>query len=198
MTTSAEGPEVPTAAHWRTAATVQIGYVVPDVADACERFHDIYRIGPFFRIPPRPRHKVRHRGVLRETDLVTEAALAQSGDVMIELIRQHDDGPSAYRDLYGNGEQGIHHVAFWSDDYAADIESYAAAGFDTAMEMEIRDGLEVAYIDTTAVLGHMVELLPRDPSVVELFEFVRRASNGWSGGDLVIPLEAARSMKPVE
>jgi hypothetical protein len=180
------------------AGVVQIGYVVPDVVAACERFHDVFRIGPFFRIPPRPRRRARHRGLLRETDLVTEVALAQSGDVMIELIRQHDDGPSAYRDMFASGEQGLHHVAFWSDDYAADVEEYARAGFEIAMEMEIRDGLEVAYVDTTAVLGHMVELLPHDPSIVELFEFVRVASKQWSGGDLVVPLSAARSSKPVE
>lgn len=115
---------------------------------------------------------------------------------MIELIRQHDDGPSAYRDMFDPGEQGLHHVAFWSDDYAEDVKAYVEAGFETAMEMEIRDGLEVAYIDTTAVLGHMVELLPRDRSVVELFDFVRLASRGWDGTDLVVPLPADRSTPP--
>lgn len=168
--------------------TVQIGYVVSDLERACERFHDAFGIGPFLMIPPRPRPNVRHHGAPLDGELVTAAALAQSGDVMIELLCQHSQVPSAYRDMFAPGEQGLHHVAFWTEDYRADCLAYEASGFPIAMEMEFREGLHVAYVDTRAELGHMVELLPRHPSITAVFETVREAAAAWDGTDLLRPL----------
>jgi hypothetical protein len=169
-------------------ATVQTAYIVPDVRTACGQFHELYGIGPFFWIPPRVRPNVRHFGQPIDGELVTEAALAQSGDVMVELLTQRSDVPSAYRDMYGPSEQGIHHIAVWTDDYVAERDGYVAAGYDIAMEMQVRDGVEICYVDTREALGHMLELLPRHPALVQSFESVRERSMGWDGGELIVPM----------
>jgi catechol 2,3-dioxygenase-like lactoylglutathione lyase family enzyme len=177
-------------------AVIQVAYLVPDIAAACARFQAAYGIGPFFHIAPRERRNVRHFGQPIDGELVTEAALAQAGDVMVELLSQRSDVPSAYRDMFGPDEYGFHHVAFWTDDYAGDIADYEACGFDIAMEMEIRDGLDVAYVDTRETLGHMIELLPRDPSVVEVFALVRETSAEWIGDEILVPMPSRGSVVP--
>ncbi len=169
-------------------ATIQLGYLAPDLDAACHALHELLGIGPFLRIAPRPRHRVRHRGRPLDGELVTEAALAQSGDVMIEVLRQVSDVPSAYRDMFEAHESGLHHAAVWSDDYAADLRRHAAACHEIAMEMDVREGLTVGYVDTRASLGHMIELLPRDPSIEALFALVRREAEDWDGRDLVRPM----------
>jgi hypothetical protein len=178
--------------------TVQTAYVVPDVKAACVQIHELYGIGPFFWIAPRVRPNVLHFGRPIDGELVTEAALAQSGDVMIELLRQHSDGPSAYRDMFAPDAQGFHHIAVWVDDYPAERDSYVAAGYEIAMEMDVRGGARMCYVDTRRTLGHMLELLPRHPALLGSFSFVRERSKEWDGNELIIPMPAQIPSGPLE
>ena len=41
-----------------------------------------------------------------------------SRDLQIELVTQHNDAPSAFRDSFAPMEEGLHHVAVVPDDYA--------------------------------------------------------------------------------
>ncbi len=51
-------------------------------------------------------------------------ALAQAGDLHIELVEQHCDSPSVYRDIFPKGEEGFHHVAVIAEDFDAEIARY--------------------------------------------------------------------------
>ena len=42
-------------------------------------------------------------------------AFAQAGPMQIELIEQHTDGPSVYRDMFPAGTGGFHHLCYWAD-----------------------------------------------------------------------------------
>ena len=101
------------------------------------------------------------------------AAYGQAGPVMVELMVQHDDSPSALRDVYASNEFGIHHQASFTDDLRKELQRYADMGYPTVMYGATNSGIEFAMVDTRAGMGTMLELyLPTKP---------RRISTAWSG-----------------
>ena len=59
---------------------------------------------------------------------------ALPGGVQIELIQQHCDRPSAYRDTIAKGAQGFHHFCIYTDDYDACRQRYVDQGFAVAID----------------------------------------------------------------
>jgi hypothetical protein len=81
-----------------TLAPVQIAYHVPDPAEAAHELAARRGWGPFFLIEHIPLARCLYRGAPAALD--HSSAYGQAGDVMIELITQHNAGPSALRDLF--------------------------------------------------------------------------------------------------
>jgi hypothetical protein len=50
-------------------------------------------------------------------DIHITAALANSGDVQLELIQQRDRTPSMYRDFLAAGHEGLQHCSSWPVNY---------------------------------------------------------------------------------
>jgi hypothetical protein len=180
-----------TAPQLRHSGIVQNAYVVEDLTEACRRFSDTLGIGPFFRGERHPMRDVRYRGRPAPEPVVIEIALAQAGDVQIELIQQHSPGPSAYRDVFAKGEEGLHHVAVFAGDYAGCRQSLVDAGFEVAMDIAGLGDYEICYVDTTAAFGHMLEIYPEHPALRRLYAFVRAAAEQWDGRDPIRPLDLA-------
>ena len=59
-------------------------------------------------------------------------ALANSGDIQVEMIQQHDDQPTAWRDFLASGREGFQHVSSWLTraEYDAAMARMLAAGTD--------------------------------------------------------------------
>ena len=104
--------------------------------------------------------------------------------MQIELIQPLNEVPSCYRDLYPVGTEGPHHIAIFAADFAAEVARYEAEGFAIAFSGANRD-MRFAYLDTSAVLGVMVEILEDVPSVREAFGRIKAAGDGWDGTDPV-------------
>lgn len=167
---------------------VQNAYVVCNLEEACRQFHDLYRIGPFFRLDNLELREVVYRGRPASDRIVIDVAFAQSGEILIELIAQSSPGPSAFRDVYAEGEQGLHHVATWSSDYVAERQAFVDAGCEIAMELSGRGDYQMCFIDARPILGHMIELYPDHPDLRRLYTEVRERTPGWDGGELILPL----------
>jgi hypothetical protein len=114
-----------------------------------------------------------------------KTALAQAGSMQIELIQPTGDGPSAYRDTVPMGRPGFHHIALWSNDVDADIALYVEQGFDVAARGRASGIVDFAYIDTSAVLGHMIELVQGSDMIRSVFSGVADAAINWDGTDPV-------------
>ena len=78
----------------------QIGYVVTDI-EASMRHWIRHGVGPWFYIERVQMDYFRHRGV--DSPVQMSIALANSGDVQIELIQQRNDAPSMYREFLDSG-----------------------------------------------------------------------------------------------
>ena len=90
-------------------APVQIAYHVPDAEAAAHAYSQAFGWGPFFLLEHIPLASCLYRGAPAPFD--HSSAYGQAGEVMVELISQHDDSPSVLRDLFRRDEVGVHHLA---------------------------------------------------------------------------------------
>ena len=74
-------------------------------------------VGPWYYIDRVQTDWFRHCGV--DSAVEMSIALANSGDLQIELIQQRNDAPSMYKEFLEAGYEGLQHLAFWSKNYQA-------------------------------------------------------------------------------
>ncbi len=169
--------------------TIQNAYFVNDLDAAIERWHALWNIGPFIVRRHIALPDVRYRGQPSTLDI--SAAYVQAGDIMVELVTQHDATPSAFREMFAPGEEGFHHVAVVPDDYDGLLAHCAALGFDVVTELRTASGRGAAYIDTRRQLGHMLEVYWPSEGLTKLYRDVAAAAANWDGRDVVIEVDPA-------
>src|SRR5207244_11901737 len=89
----------------------QNGYVVRDIEKAMKFWTEVQRVGPFFYIPKVKTDWFRYRGV--DSPVEMSIALANSGDLQIELIQQRNDAPSMSLDHLEASGEGLQHMSVW-------------------------------------------------------------------------------------
>lgn len=156
-------------------------WVVTDINAAVSHWTRIAGVGPFFVFKGVKHDNARYRGQLAETPDMT-AAMAQAGDAQIELIEVHDNRPSIFRDVIPVGRSGLHHAALYSSQYDADVAAYTNAGAEVAFS-GLMMGFRVCWVDTSATLGFMVEIVERNPVADGIFGTFRAAAQNWDGKD---------------
>ena len=154
----------------------QFSWVVTDLEAAARRWNRTMGIGPFLVNRHLRITEPIYRGKPSRTDFST--AIAQAGSVQIELVQQHDGGPSCYRDTVPEGAEAMHHVAVFADDYDRTVSTYSDQGFALAAEGRFGE-VRFCYVDTSPVLGHMVEILEDRPSIRKFFAAIRKAAERW-------------------
>jgi hypothetical protein len=160
---------------------MQFAYTVPDIEAAIDHYVRVYKIGPWTLFGPFSPPQALYRG--QPTSLTISLAMAFTGGMMIELVQQHDDGPSVYREtLERTGGYGFHHHAIVTDDYEAETRRYADMGYEMAF-FDILQGGRIAYFDTTRDLPGMTELIELTPTAEARQSRVWRSSLGWDGSD---------------
>ena len=120
----------------------QIAFVVRDLDAALKYWTETLGVGPFFvmrRVQP---DEFRYRGEPSPAPVMS-IALGNSGDLQVEIIEQHDDSPSAYKDFIDRGREGMQHVSAWT----------TSAGYDEVMKRALDDGLTVAHEGKLAAAG---------------------------------------------
>ncbi len=166
------------------SGVVQVAYVVDDVIEAAERWAKTMGAGPFLIGRNVPLSDCLYRGV--ETPLDHTNACGQCGPVMLELVQQNNDGPSAFRDMYPPGKEGLHHMATMVEDFDAELARYVGLGFEAANVATTTGGIRFAYIDTTAQLGHMMEFYQEGPEIRGFYKMVADAAKDWDGKNPII------------
>jgi hypothetical protein len=154
-------------------APMQLAFVPTDIDKAISHWAGTVGAGPFFHLPELSLPETRYRGV--PTDPVFSLWLGYWGDMQVELIRQHNDAPSIYRDAAD--DRRLHHVCLLVDDFAQAMT--AAADAEVVQDAMVPGGGQVAYVQPAQ--GPMVELLKPAPGTRELFAMMREAHRGWDG-----------------
>jgi len=158
---------------------MQVAWMVDDLHAACARWIRTTGIGPFLTVPHVMLEEYRYRG-RPAGGLDFSVAIAQWGGVQVELVQQHCDSPSAYRDTIAKGQGGFHHLAIYTADYDAAYAHYRDQGFEVAVGGTF-GGFRFSYIDTSTAIGCMVELIEENPAQSDFFRRVAQAADGWDG-----------------
>ena len=110
--------------------------------------------------------------------------MSQAGPVQIELIQQHCDRPSVYRDLVGKGESGFHQLCTVTADYDGKIAYYEQLGYELVTEMVVR-GQHVAFFDTVDDFGFYTEVVEETPGFLASLDTIAKTCAEWDGPDPV-------------
>jgi len=136
-------------------------------------------VGPCLLMPHGRLEEYSWRGE-RRTGLDFSVALAQSGGIQIELIQQHCDRPSAYRDTIAKGQTGFHHFCIYTADYDACRQRYVDQGFAVAIDGKF-GAMRFCYVDTSPALGCMIEIVEEDENQTSAFTKIAEGAAGWDG-----------------
>ena len=175
----------------------QIAFVVRDLDRALRYWTATLGVGPFFVMRNVAPDAYRYRGAPSPAPSLS-IALGNSGDVQVEIIEQHDERPSAYRDFLASGREGFQHVSSWLTraEYDATMARARAAGLVVAHEGEIPGaGVRFAYFATDGEPGGLVYEIAdvMEPQIYPLMEMIAGAARGWTGEDPIreLPVPAA-------
>ena len=172
----------------------QIAFVVRDINAALRYWTETLGVGPFFVLRRTTPGDYRYRGRLSPAPLLS-VALGNSGDVQVEIIQQHDDKPSAYRDYLAKGQQGFQHVSSWLTraEYDETLARVRSAGTVVVHEGVVRESnVRFAYFETDTVPGGLVYEIAdvMDPSIYPLIQTIADAARSWDGRDPVRDIPA--------
>ena len=166
----------------------QNGYVVRDIDAALRHWTEVLGIGPFFYFERVPIEDFRYRGT--PSPIEVSIALANSGALQIELIQQRNVAPSMYRDFLAAGREGLQHVAFWTEDFDAELARIEGAGYVVGQAGRIGPNGRFVYFDTETHPGTVVELSEINGPKGRFFRHIADASLEWDGRD---PIRTLRS-----
>jgi hypothetical protein len=162
----------------------QNGYVVRDIRAAMSHWTEQLGVGPFFYVKVAPIESFHYMG--KPSGCQCAIALANSGDLQIELIEQLNDEPSMYRDFLAAGREGLQHVAYWTEKMDDDLARIAALGYPIGQSGTVGENGRFVYYTTEAHPGTVVELSEISGRKGQLFRAIRDAAASWDGTNPII------------
>ena len=163
----------------------QIAYVVSNLHESALQWAKITGAGPFFLFENFEFIEPEHNG--QATELAVSIALGFSGGLCLEIIEQHDDRPSIYRDWVAAKGYGLHHVAILEPDFQQAVTTYQEKGASCVFRAGFGDGTRLAYLDTRATLGCYLEIVEFSDFVRDALGAMREAHESWDGQDPLRP-----------
>ncbi len=159
----------------------QIGYVVDDLDRALASWVAL-GVGPWFVIRGMPQ-RVTYRG--EPCEITISLALANSGDLQVELIHQDDDARSIFTEFLESGRHGFHQLAYWTTDFAATMASVRKAGWPVVWSGGQELGTQFAYVEQPGGPAAVIEIMEVNEATEGMATFLRDAAAGWDGLDPV-------------
>lgn len=157
----------------------QIGYVVRDLDMALAGWTEL-GVGPWFVMRGLPQ-RVLYRG--EPCQITLSLALANSGEMQMEVIHQQDDAPSIFTEFLSSGREGFHQLAYWAEDFAATMRAVEAAGWPVVWSGGEDVGTRFAYVEPPNSPAAVVEIMELTEATTGMAAFIRDAAAGWDGSD---------------
>ena len=160
---------------------MQVGLVAADLDATLEYWTASLGVGPFVVIEDGiGGRKVTHRG--ERSAVEVSIAFSYIGETQIEIIKQNNRAPSPYQEFLDAGREGLHHLAFWPQDFNDAALELERRGFSEAYVIYAGDDTKTAiYYDTPAHLGFMVEITPWNAERAAYFGRIKALANNWNG-----------------
>jgi hypothetical protein len=183
MTTDLFAPPRPITALADLLANVwQLGYVCRDLDRGMEFMRERFGLVHCVEVPTDTARVLDHNE--EEVDWTARIAMGARGGLIVELIEPVSRDVEFYRRFLppeGSFAVGFHHVATHvplGDDVWEDIRGLLAqAGLRFDHTVLIPDRVRAGYVDTSAELGHLLEVCQLQEADIELFTGIVRDSS---------------------
>ena len=161
----------------------QIGIVVRDIDKAMRHWIEVCGVGPWFYAERLPLTNYRYKGQPYETPHLS-IALANSGEIQLELIQQRCRTPSLYWDFLDAGHEGAQHWSSWPVNFHEIREKALASGWHVGQEGDSARGPFIYFLEEGHP-GTVIEMAEATPTRMRIFDKVREAAKSWDGSDPV-------------
>jgi catechol 2,3-dioxygenase-like lactoylglutathione lyase family enzyme len=160
---------------------MQVAFVVRNLEEALHFWTATMKVGPFVVIEESLGDRLFvHRDVQSPVDM--SIAYSYLGDVQIEIIAQRNSAPSPYTEFLESGREGLHHVAFWPDEFETACQFLEEKGFQELSSVRTVDGEKnLIYYNGPSHLGVVVEVLPMTPLREKYYGGMKRLAETWDG-----------------
>jgi hypothetical protein len=164
----------------------QLGYAVADMEAAIKHWVEVEGVGPWFVLDRFEILDYRYNGA-PAPDPGLKLALANSGDLQIELLYQPPTGRSMLSEFLARHPtlppQGLmQHWSAWCDDYDAVYARAVAAGYSIAAEgRTVR--VRFAYFRANPGGADGIEISDNPPASQAFRARIRDAAVNWDGSD---------------
>jgi methylmalonyl-CoA/ethylmalonyl-CoA epimerase len=135
----------------------QIGIIVKDLEQKIKHWADILWLGipEIITVDEHEKSGATYKG--KPTLARTRLAIFDLGDLCIELL-EPIGSPSTWDDFAKSNEQGIHHIAFATENTDKEVRFYRGKNLDVLQQGDFGTG-KYTYLDTFEKLGTVIELL---------------------------------------
>jgi hypothetical protein len=157
----------------------QIGYVVTDLDQALASWLEL-GVGPWFVVRDLPMRAL-YRGEACATTL--SLAMANSGEMQVELIHQEDDTPSIFTEFLDANGPGLHQLAYWTEDFDTTMQAVADAGWPVVWSGGEGFGVRFAYVEPPGSPAAVIEISELTEATLASSTHIRDAAASWDGGD---------------
>jgi hypothetical protein len=162
----------------------QIGYVVTDLDEAVASWLEL-GVGPWYVLRGIPQRTL-YRG---EPCAVTlSLALANTGDLQVELIHQDDETPSIFTEFLASNGPGFHQLAWWPVDFESTMQAVQATSWSVVWSGGEDSGVCYAYFEPPGGQATIIEIMELTDASAGMAKLVRDAADGWDGTDPIRPL----------
>ena len=165
----------------------QLGIVVHDMDAALRYWTENMGVGPFFVLNQLDLRELSYKGDPVELEgSLGRIALANSGQLQIELIQQLTPARTSYTEFLNAGNEGMHHVGYCVD--LEDYDEYRRRGLEAGLVVEQEGVLfgpegKFVYFSTTGHPGTVQEVIAMHDGNRDLFQMVADSAIDWDGAD---------------
>ena len=160
----------------------QVGHVVRDIDHAIAAWVAM-GVGPWYVVRDRVQRAV-YRG--KPCEITMSIALANSGELQLELIAQHDDTPSIFTEFLDAHAEGFHQFAWWVRDFDETVAAAQAAGWPVVWTGGEDTATRFAYVEPPpGSPATIYELMELTEATEGMGAFFRDAAKDWDGTDPV-------------
>jgi hypothetical protein len=162
---------------------IQLAYIVEDIEASIALYNQRMNVAPWQLRGPFTTTQALYHG--KPVALSLSIAHAFSGHTMIELIQQHDETPSVYRDVITQTGYGFHHWGVSCIAYGAQLDRLKREGKTPAFEDMTAIGTRVAYFDFREELGGFVEYIEMNDAAEARYTQMYSRALVWDGVELI-------------
>ena len=164
----------------------QIGIVVNNFEEPIDHWTKNLKVGPFFILEHLELNDVYYNDNFSKIDF--SVALAYSGDIQIELIKQHCETPSIYNEYVDYKKNSVHHFCTFTSNINDDLKIFESQGYKNIQGGKTQDGGSFAYLDHKNNYGALLEIAQLSEGANEMFNLIKNASKEWDGKRAILEI----------